>query len=260
MRVLLLLGQAWPADQGALAPLAARLLAVVAGDGFTIDPSREIAPDLAGYDLVHLLPAPPVERAARQFLHARRWGCPVVVTAEPRPGPPPDDERVTPPQRYDAALRHLLVRGANATVTGEAAGATIRETYRSIMQERARMAGDDSTTAAGQWLPGLPPEEYGRHLEDLCQLQLEVIAYRDAEYEQLHRQIAGSGDGGDGQRALQAEYERLGEWSRDLAARHEALQAEHARLQEWAGALETRLRAAQGGGLRGRVARLVRRR
>jgi hypothetical protein len=59
---------------------------------------------------------------------------------------------------------------------------------------------------------------------------------------------------------LQAEYERLGEWSRDLAARHEALQADHERLQRWAGVLEAQLRAAAHGGARARIARLLRRR
>jgi hypothetical protein len=85
---------------------------------------------------------------------------------------------------------------------------------------------------------------------------LELIAYRDAEYEHLRRQL----DQPTGQQAPAGDYARLEEWSRDLAARHEALQADYERLQHWAGDLEAQLRAAGQGGARANIARLLRRR
>lgn len=273
----MLLGAARPADQGAFEPLAAQLRDRATGEGIAVKSSREIVPDLTSYDLVHLLAAPPIDRAARQFFHARRWGCPVVVSVLP-PFPVAAERADDPVLRYERGLWRFLVRGADRVVAltdgdsepvdaGELGregvgarlaeplvGRMLREVYAATVQERTTMS--DAGVMVGQWLPGLPPEEYAKHLEDLCQLQLELIAYRDAEYEALRRQLAEAGEGdGAGLRALKGEYERLGEWSRDVAARHEALQAEYERLRRWSGELEAQLRAARPGRLRRKIAR-----
>ena len=135
-------------------------------------------------------------------------------------------------------------------------GAAVARVYATARQEHKAMAQQRGEDEAGRWLPALSAEDYGKHLEDLAQLQLELIAYRDTEYEHLRRQP----DQPTGQQASTGDHARLEQWSRDLAARHEALQADYERLQHWAGDMEAQLRAAGQGGARANIARLLRRR
>ena len=289
MRILLQLGAARPADQGALAPLAASLLTTLQAEGVAVEYSRDIAPDLDAHDIVHLFAAPPIDRVVRQFLHARRWGKPLVVSAPPPPRPIRIERDGHPEHRYELALWRLVLDGGDAIVAltevantplaehemkrpvirarlgDSAAGKALVGLYGAIVQEHTAMAGDDTTADSAQWLPGIAVEEYSKHLEDLCQLQLELIAFRDAEYDQLRHQLEvarqyGGSEGSSGQRTLKTEYERLGSWSQDLAAQHAALQADYARMQHWSGELESQLQVAARGGRLARIVNVLRRR
>jgi hypothetical protein len=276
MRVLLLLGEEWgPQGRGDAQDRA--LTAALRSAGVAVERSRAVNPDLDGCDLVHLLATPPSGHAARQFIHARRWGQAIVLS--PIGWNISTDEAVeaTPPPRYEAGLRDLLARGAERIVLFDedhpdrlggyvatevprvadpAFGAAVARVYATARQEYRTMARRRGEDEAGRWLPALSSEDYGRHLEDLVQLQLELIAYRDAEYEHLRRQL----DQPSGQQLPADDYARLEEWSRDLAARHETLQADYERLQRWAGEMEAQLRAAGQGHARASIARLLRRR
>jgi hypothetical protein len=273
MRVLLLLGEARGRDA---APDRA-LTAALRSARIAVDRSRAINPDLDGRDLVHIVAAPPSEHAVRQFVHARRWGRPIVLSPL---GWKALDGEGDAPERYERGLRDLLARGAERVIALEgseaaglaryavtavpradyaAFGAAMARVYAAAMQEYAAMVRRNGEGEGGRWLPGRSAEEYGRHLEDLVQLQLELIAYRDAEYEQLRRQ-GEAAVGASGQQPADGDYARLAAWSRDLEARHEALQADYARLQQWAGELEAQLRAAGKARTRANITRLLRRR
>lgn len=225
--------------------------AALAGVGGAVAVSRAVNPDLDGCDLVHLIAAVPWEDAARRFFHARRWGRPVVVTVVGESGGEP---LATPAGRYERGLRGLIARGAAAVAPAEAGGEALAGIYAMV----AREGGAMGESGAGQWVPDLSAEDYGKHLEDLVQLQLELIAFRDVEYEQVcrERDAARAAAG----RAPDAdEHARLVAWARDLAAQHAALQAEHARLQGWAGELEARARGGRRAGVGGVIGRLWRR-
>lgn len=269
MRVLLLLGAERRQREGA-SPADEELTAALQSAGVEVERSRAVNPDLDGCDLVQIIAVPPSEHAVRQFIHARRWGKAVVLSPE---GWEAVGEAAEAPERYERGLRDLLARGAERVVVPDgtaqtglrgyavtevprvedpAFGAALARVCEAARQEFAAMVERDGE--GGRWVPTLAAEDYGKHLEDLVQLQLELIAYRDAEYEQLRRESeASAGD-------QQGDYARLEAWSRELEAQHLALQAEHERLQRWASDLEAQVRAAGEGGARANIARLLRRR
>jgi hypothetical protein len=276
MRVLLLLGAERERRGRADTPDGA-LTAALRSAGVAVNRSRAINPDLDGCDLVHILATPPSEHAVRQFIHARRWGRAVVLSPD---GWDAAEGEVDAPERYERGLRDLLAHGAERIVALDGAqaagmhgfvvtevprtdaaafGAAVARAYAAAMQEFSAMVRRNGEGESGRWLPALSAEDYGKHLEDLVQLQLELIAYRDAEYEQLRRQGEATG-GARGQQPLTGDYARLETWSRDLEARHEALQVDYERLQQWASGLEEQLRATRQGGARANIARLLRRR
>lgn len=268
MRVLLLLDAERKQREGA-SPANEGLTAALRSAGVEVDRSRAVNPDLDGCDLVHIIAALPSEHAVRQFIHARRWGKAVVLSPD---GWEAVEEAANAPERYERGLRDLLARGAERVVTLDGAarnglhgyavtevprvgdrafGAAMARVYGAARQEFAAMVERDGVK--GRWIPALSAEDYGKHLEDLVQLQLELIAYRDAEFEQLRRESeASEGD-------QQGDYVRLEAWSRDLEAQHVALQAEHERLRRWASGLEAQVRAAGEGGARANIARMLRR-
>jgi hypothetical protein len=270
MRVLLLLGAERERRGGDGAPDRA-LTGALRSAGVAVERSRAINPDLDGCDLVHIVATPPSEHAVRQFIHARRWGKAVVLSPD---GWEAIAEETAAPEHYERGLRDLLARGAEkvvvldgSQVAGDAVtevprddaaefGAVMARVYGAARQEFSAMVGGASESGGGRWVPALSAEDYGKHLEDLVQLQLELIAYRDAEYEQLRRQSEVTA----GVNNQQGDYAQLEAWSRDLEAQHKALHADYERLQKWASGLEAQLRTAEQGGARANIARLLRRR
>ncbi|MFN8512987.1 MAG: hypothetical protein U0232_11900 [Thermomicrobiales bacterium] len=269
MRVLLLLG-AERERPGRESAMEGVLAAALRSAGVEVGWSRAVNPVLDECDLVHIITVPPSEHAVRQFIHARRWGKAVVLSPA---GWEATGEAAEAPERYERGLRDLLARGAERVVvldgtaqTGlrgyavtevphiedPAFGAAMARVYGAARQEFSAMVERDGE--GGRWVPTLSAEDYGKHLEDLVQLQLELIAYRDAEYEHLRRESEASASD------RQGDYARLEAWSRELEAQHAALQAEHERLQRWASELEAQVRAAGEGGARANIARLLRRR
>ena len=160
---------------------------------------------------------------AREYLGDTAWYCDPIAPdslfealAAAWSAPPRADAVA------DLAARYSWRRTAEMTARG--------------YEEVLRMAEPASST---RWLPDLPTEDYIAHLEDLFQIQLEAIAFRDQQYGALqaeHRDLYGQF------RALQGLHREVTASAASLNAGLAAEGAERARAEGAFRALETHAR------------------
>ena len=161
---------------------------------------------------------------AREYLGEAAWYCDPHSVDSIREAVGAAFAAPLEPARYQTlAARWSWRRAAEETLRG----------YEDVMNDTESTPPDEGHPA--QWLPALPPDEYIAHLESLFQLQLEAMAYRDAQHHALE------------------------EYARRVEQAYRETTANALEQQQYIVRLEAALRAAQRRSVRGRLRRLWRR-
>ncbi len=138
MRVLLQLRPDYLDRPGGDATQARRTAEELRALGIEADLRGGVAPDLAGYDLVHIFNTQEIDDAVRQAIRARGWGLPVVLSPiywQPTAFITGPDTRATPPtddplMRAKRALQRLTLGTARLLLpNSEAEAAQIASAF-----------------------------------------------------------------------------------------------------------------------------------